>query len=353
MKKILILMVLLAMALPLMAAPIVGGTEGASELTYGFIVGPDGYRSRWTNLIWTTVVNVNESNYILFGLTGGNNPSLSTFGLRAFSGNMILDKVLGLPEGVTIKLKFGLDDVIALNLPPSGYAYENVMPGADPGVRGTVAALATIKGVNIRLSVDPGNTISTFGLPVTNTTLLANVNTNLGPFFVSAAYFSAGQNLDKGKIGGDFQWNGKVGPLTICADVEPAFDMNTSLAVVGLAGTIKTEWVPWLTVDASTNISTPGSANPNGFNAFGIGIEARPDPELARWGGSLGFDFNLNPAVLEPIRSIDASVWFKALGPGKLRVGYLYTKTNNGGGDYYAPAALPNGGAYLKYDMSW
>jgi hypothetical protein len=34
-------------------------------------------------------------------------------------------------------------------------------------------------------------------------------------------------------------------------------------------------------------------------------------------------------------------------------VGYLYTKTGNGGGDYYAPAALLNGGAYLKYDMSW
>jgi hypothetical protein len=353
MKKILVLFVLLAMTLPLWAAPIVAGTEGASELTYGFIVGPDGYRSRWTNLIWTTVVNVNESNYILFGLTGGNNPDLSSFHLRAFSGNMILDKVLGLPEGVTVKLKFGLDDVIALNLPPSGYAYENVMPGADPGVRGTVAALATIKGVNIRLSLDPGNTISTFGLPVTNASLLANVNGNLGPFFLSAAYYSAGQNLDKGKIGGDVQWNGKVGPFAMCADVEPAFDISTSLATVGLAYTINPDFIPWLTVDASTNYSTPNATNTQGFNALGFGIEARPDPELKRWGASLGFDFNMNPQVTEPIRSIDGSVWFKALGPGKLRVGYLYTKTGNGGGDYYAPAALPNGGAYVKYDMSW
>jgi hypothetical protein len=351
MKKILILLVLVAMALPMWAAPIVAGTEGASELTWGFIVGPDGYRTRWTNLIWTTVVNVDENNYILFGLTGGNNPDFSTFKLRAFSGNMIMDKVWGLPKDVTLKFKFGLDDVTSPNSPPSGYAYENVMPGADAGVRPTFAVLSTLYGVNARFSLDPGNTVETFGLKRTHASALANVNGSLGPFFLSGTYFSAGQDLDKGKVGFDAQWNGKLGDFALCADLEGGYDFNNPDGyIIGAAGVVT---YGWLAIDASTNFSKPVDTNSKGFNGFGIGIEARPDPKLKRFGASLGIDFNMNPEVNVPIRSIDASVWFKALGPGKVRIGYLGTQTNNGGGDYYAPAALPNGGAYIKYDMSW
>jgi hypothetical protein len=354
MKRFLILAILLVLALPIMAAPIVAGTEGASELTFGAIYDPGSgdSRTRYTNLIWTTVAQINESNYILFGIAGANKPDFSAFKIKAFSGNMILDKVLGLPEGMTVKLKFGIDDVAASNSPPSGYAYENLM-AYDPGVQATAAVLATIYGVGIKFSANPGMSATDgFGVLKTSANMLANVYGTVGPFFLSGAYYSVGA-IGNGKIGGEVQYNGTLGPVKLTVDVEDSYDLVLSQNIIGLATVINTEWLPWLSLDASTNYTNPTDNNSAGFNYFGIGIEARPDSKLARYGASLGFDFNMDPTVSEPIRSIDGSVWFKALGPGKVRVGYLWTKTGNGGGDYYAPAALPNGGLYFKYDMSW
>jgi hypothetical protein len=350
MKRFLILIILLAMALPIMAAPIVAGTEGSSELTWGFVVGPDGYRTRWTNMIWTTVVNVDPSNYILFGFTGGNNPSFSSLSLQAFSGNMILDTVLGLPKDVTVKLKFGLDSVAVANAPPSGYAYESQI-AYSTGIAATAAVLSTLYGVNVRLAYNPGTSISTFGIPVSPPTFLANVNGSVGPVFLSGGYYSNGNSMDKGKVGAEVAYNQAFGDFGAGFDVEGSYDMNAEAGILGLAivGNYS-----WLSIDASTNLTKVTPTNTYGFNYLGIGIEARPDVKLKRFGASLGFDINMDPTVKNVLfRSIDGSVWFKALGPGKLRLGYLWTKTNNGGGDYYAAAALPNGGVYFKYDMSW
>jgi hypothetical protein len=354
MKRLIVLsLVLLALTVPIFAAPIVAGTEGASELTYGFIVGADGtIKDRWTNMLWTTVANIDPNNYIVFGFTSTSTPFLlSSFGLRAFSGNMYLNQLFNLPKDVSIKLKFGWDDVIAVNYMPSGYEYENAM-GFDPGPRGVFALAGTSKVVNFNVAFDPGTAVPGWE-PLRQSNLLANVYGSIGPVAWSAVYWSANQSdYKKGKIAGDIYVSKDFGIWGCGFDTEYSYDMGDPTAsVLGLAAVANYSWA---SLDVSTNYTHPTATNTAGFNNLGFGLELRPDTKLKRFGGSLGVDVNMNPQVTIPIRSVDASVWMKApLGPGKLRFGYLWTKTGNGGGDYYAPTALPNGGTYFKYDMSW
>jgi hypothetical protein len=354
MKRLLfIAAILLAFCWPIFAAPVTSGGTG-SELTYGFITDGSQVKDRWTNLVICFPVQVNDSNFVNFGLISTTTPALNSFNIRAFSGNFIADKLLGLPKGTSLRFVFGIDDILGVNYMPSDYEYENQIPQYDGGGRPTIAAVFSTTNFGLNIVGDPGTTIVGYE-PLRSASLMVNpygaipIDSTFKLQWSGQYYNPDLQNGMLGKAGGDLYLTATSGLWMAGFDTEGTYNLDDpSLGIIGFA--LIGGWNGY-TLDVSTNYSKPSATNSGGFNLLGFGLELRFFPDV--FGVSIGADMNLNPQVDQMLRSVDAGIWIKSFAPGKIRMGYLWTRTGNGGGDFYAPAALTNGGWWVKYDISW
>ena len=343
MKKLLVLSVLLGlMVLPMFASDITFG----GDATFGFIGDFGDNENEITDLTFDIMAAIDDYNSLTINIdgleaqvTGGTDDVL------AISQALVATDVgawLGLPVGLVVS--WGYDDPDANEFQLTS-AYENEDPwDASPAEYWGLDFLLSYNIIEVELAFNPGVAATDSGYLLAGLAVKEPI-----PGLNAEVYYFQGGNVatdvfDQGFIGFDAAYATEVAGFGLGAGAYFGYnlgDVGDAWAMgLGLSGAIS---MFTMTVGLDGNETD----TLNGLTATAV---VAPIDMLDIYAGMY---LDLYDGAPEDLREADFGI-NAHVGAVEVYVGYLVTTPAGAGGDnFHAPPGIPDGGAYLKFDVNY
>jgi hypothetical protein len=337
MKKLLILSVLLGlMALPMFASDITFG----GDATYGFMTDFGDALADTTDFSFDIKAAIDDYSSLTAEVNGGE--SLTLGGIEKILVVTDVGMWAGLPVGLTVS--WGYDDPDMNEFQNiSGYGNEDPWDfSSDSGEYWGLAFLLSASMVEVELAFNPRGTGD-------GDLLVGLAAKEPIPGLNAEVYYyqnqKGGSVFDKGRIGLDAAYAGEFAGVGVEAGAYFGYDLDDAAADawaygIGLSGTYNI---------AEVTVGVDGNETDalNGLTATAM-IDAIEMLSLY-----VGLQMNLADAAPESFEGADIGANVH-MGAVEMFVGYLVTQdTAADGGEWKADIELPDGGAYVRFDVDY
>jgi len=339
MKKLLVLSVLLGLlVLPVFASDFTFG----GDATFGFIGDFGDAEAETADLTFDIMATIDDYSSLTINMDGLENMGLgSTVGISKALVATDVGAWLGLPVGVVVS--WGYDDPSSNNFQVvSGYENEDFFD-FGPAEYWGLDFLISYNIIEVELAFNPGipTGLGDFGYILAGLALkepVAGLNAEV-------YYFQGGDVAtdvyDMGNIAFDAAYSTEVAGIGLDAGAGFMLDLDDAAADgwawgFGLAGAYDmfalTVGLDGNETDVLADLTATVEVAPVDMATLYVGIAM--DLRDAAADTLAGADFGVNAHI----------------GAVEAYLGYLVT---NGGGDYNAPAIIPDGGMYIKFDVNY